>query len=71
MAIPVSAEDHVVSCHVPGPSPSRRLIAHFYVKKMEEEQIMEVERAAVCTATDYGQEVESMHVCVCECVSED
>lgn len=65
MAVPVSVDDHV-SCGY-APPPSRCLITHFYVKKMEEEQIREVERAAVCTATDYGQEVESLCLCTCVC----
>lgn len=67
MALPISVEDHVDSCHAPASSPSSsRLITHFYVKKMEEEQIREVERAAASTATDHGQEV--VYVCVCLCV---
>ncbi|XP_023259456.1 U8 snoRNA-decapping enzyme-like [Seriola lalandi dorsalis] len=41
VALPMSVEDHVVSCHAPASSPSSsRLITHFYVKKMEEEQIL-------------------------------
>ncbi|XP_071783714.1 U8 snoRNA-decapping enzyme [Centroberyx gerrardi] len=61
VALAVSVEDHVASCHAPASSPSSsRLITHFYVKKMEEEQIKEVERAAVSTATDHGQEVLGM-----------
>ncbi|KAG7239872.1 hypothetical protein INR49_030606 [Caranx melampygus] len=60
VAIPVSEEDRVASCHAPGPIRSHGLITHFYVKKIEEEQIREVEKAAVCTATDYGQEVLGM-----------
>ncbi|XP_056241693.1 U8 snoRNA-decapping enzyme isoform X1 [Seriola aureovittata] len=61
VALPMSVEDHVVSCHAPASSPSSsRLITHFYVKKMEEEQIREVERAAASTATDHGQEVLGM-----------
>uniref|UniRef100_A0A3B4XB45 U8 snoRNA-decapping enzyme n=1 Tax=Seriola lalandi dorsalis TaxID=1841481 RepID=A0A3B4XB45_SERLL len=39
VALPMSVEDHVVSCHAPASSPSSsRLITHFYVKKMEEEE---------------------------------
>ncbi|XP_059188479.1 U8 snoRNA-decapping enzyme [Centropristis striata] len=57
VALPVVVEDHVDSCHAPA---SSSLITHFYVKKMEEEQIREVERAAACTATDHGQEVLGM-----------
>lgn len=63
VAIPISVEDHVESCyaHTPFPSSSPQLITHFYVKKMEEEQIREVERVAASTAADHGLEV----VCVC------
>ncbi|KAG7999751.1 U8 snoRNA-decapping enzyme [Nibea albiflora] len=59
VALPISVEDHVDSCYAPASSPSSpsRLITHFYVKKMEEEQIKEVERAAASTATDHGQEL--------------
>lgn len=66
MALPISVEDHVDSCHAPSSSTSSssRLITHFYVKKMEEEQIVEVERVAASTATDHGQEV-ILYVCVC------
>ncbi|KAE8293110.1 U8 snoRNA-decapping enzyme [Larimichthys crocea] len=62
VALPISIEDHVDSCHAPASSPSSpsRLITHFYVKKMEEEQIKEVERAAASTAPDHGQEVLGM-----------
>ncbi|XP_060931278.1 U8 snoRNA-decapping enzyme [Limanda limanda] len=64
VALPISVEDHVDSCHAPASSPSSspssRLITHFYVKKMEEEQIIEVERAATSTATDHGHEVLGM-----------
>ncbi|KAL2103946.1 hypothetical protein ACEWY4_000814 [Coilia grayii] len=57
VAVPVSPEDHVVSCHAPS-CPT--LITHFYVKKMEESEIKEVERAAVTMATDHGLEVMGM-----------
>ncbi|XP_033943441.1 U8 snoRNA-decapping enzyme [Pseudochaenichthys georgianus] len=62
VALPISAEDHVDCCHAPASSPSSpsRLISHFYVKKMEEEQIKEVEKEAASTATDHGQEVLGM-----------
>lgn len=66
VAIPISVDDHVNSCHAPvlsSSSSSSLLITHFYVKKIEEEQIMEIERAAASTATDHGQEV--MRVCDC------
>ncbi|KAI4824542.1 hypothetical protein KUCAC02_013046 [Chaenocephalus aceratus] len=64
VALPISAEDHVDCCHAPASSPSStsRLISHFYVKKMEEEQIKEVEKEAASTATDHGQEVLGMLV---------
>ncbi|XP_034028061.1 U8 snoRNA-decapping enzyme [Thalassophryne amazonica] len=59
--LPISIEDHVASCYAPTSSPSiSRLVLHFYVKKMEEEEIKEVERAAVSTATDHGHEVLGM-----------
>lgn len=66
MAIPISVEDHVDSCHAPASSPSSSpdLITHFYVKKMEEEEIREVERAAASTAKDHGQEVMCVFVTV-------
>ncbi|KAM9855361.1 LOW QUALITY PROTEIN: U8 snoRNA-decapping enzyme [Aulostomus maculatus] len=61
VVIPISVDDHVESRHAPNSSPSApRLITHFYVKKMEEEQIREVERAAASTAADHGQEVLGM-----------
>ncbi|XP_051280046.1 U8 snoRNA-decapping enzyme isoform X2 [Dicentrarchus labrax] len=63
VALPISVEDHVDSCHAPASSSSSsssQLITHFYVKKMEEEQIREVERAAASTAADHGQEVLGM-----------
>ncbi|XP_029292460.1 U8 snoRNA-decapping enzyme isoform X2 [Cottoperca gobio] len=62
VALPILVEDHVDCCHAPASSPysSSRLITHFYVKKMEEEQIREMERTAASTATDHGQEVLGM-----------
>ncbi|XP_063064172.1 U8 snoRNA-decapping enzyme [Engraulis encrasicolus] len=57
IAVPVTPQDHVVSCHAPS-CPT--LITHFYVKKMEESQIRELERAAVTMATDHGLEVMGM-----------
>ncbi|XP_070767197.1 U8 snoRNA-decapping enzyme [Enoplosus armatus] len=62
VALPIAVEDHVDSCHAPASSPSSSspLITNFYVKKMEEEQIREVEIAAASTATDHGQEVLGM-----------
>ncbi|XP_041859055.1 U8 snoRNA-decapping enzyme isoform X2 [Melanotaenia boesemani] len=61
LALPVSVEDHVESCYAPASSSSSsRLITHFYVKKIEEEQIREVEKAAVSTAEEHGLEVLGM-----------
>ncbi|XP_056278027.1 U8 snoRNA-decapping enzyme [Pseudoliparis swirei] len=62
VALPILEEDHLDACYCPtsSSSSSSRLITHFYAKKMEEEQIREVERAAVTTATDHGQEVLGM-----------
>ncbi|XP_075951647.1 U8 snoRNA-decapping enzyme isoform X2 [Anarhichas minor] len=64
VALPILVEDHVDSCYAPASSSSSssspRVITHFYAKKMEEEQIRELERAAVTTATDHGQEVLGM-----------
>nr|XP_057940791.1 U8 snoRNA-decapping enzyme isoform X2 [Doryrhamphus excisus] len=61
VAIAISEDDHMDARHAPGTSPSSpRLITHFYVKKLEEEQIREVEKASAATATDHGQEVLGM-----------
>uniref|UniRef100_A0A3Q3XPG0 U8 snoRNA-decapping enzyme n=1 Tax=Mola mola TaxID=94237 RepID=A0A3Q3XPG0_MOLML len=63
VAIPISVEDHVVSCLAPAlfsSTSSSCLITHLYVKRMEEEQILEVERAAASTAKDHGHEVLGM-----------
>lgn len=59
MDLPVSAEDHVYAHLAPprGASANSSLALHFYVKKVEEEQILEVERAAVTVASDHGNEV--------------
>ncbi|XP_057683207.1 U8 snoRNA-decapping enzyme isoform X2 [Corythoichthys intestinalis] len=58
VAVSLSEEDHVDARHAPGTSPSSpRLITHFYVKKLKEEQIREVEQASASTAKDHGQEV--------------
>lgn len=57
----VSAEDRVSSCFAPPPptasASASSLITHFYVKKIEERQVEEVERAAASTAADHGLEV--------------
>nr|XP_046252984.1 U8 snoRNA-decapping enzyme [Scatophagus argus]XP_046252985.1 U8 snoRNA-decapping enzyme [Scatophagus argus] len=62
VSLPISIEHHVDSCYAPSSSSSSssRLITHFYVKKMEEDQIIEVERAAASVAADHGQEVLGM-----------
>ncbi|XP_072222966.1 U8 snoRNA-decapping enzyme isoform X2 [Leuresthes tenuis] len=66
IALPISVEDHVESRFAPTSSPSSssssssRLIIHFYVKKIEEELIREVEKAAASTAADHGLEVLGM-----------
>ncbi|KAK0134989.1 U8 snoRNA-decapping enzyme [Merluccius polli] len=63
MAPPVSEEDHVASCYAPPTSSSSSssstppLITHFYVKKVEEEQIRALEKAGPSTAIDHGLEV--------------
>lgn len=60
VAIPISEEYHVEACFAPPQAScfsSSRLILHFYVKKMEEQQILEVEKAAASTASDHGLEV--------------
>ncbi|XP_054636794.1 U8 snoRNA-decapping enzyme-like isoform X1 [Dunckerocampus dactyliophorus] len=67
VALSISEDDHMDAQHAPGTSPSSpRLITHFYVKKLEEEQIREVEKASVSTATDHGQEV-LYSMCVIDC----
>ncbi|MEQ2306267.1 hypothetical protein AMECASPLE_006315 [Ameca splendens] len=65
VAVPVSVEDYVESCFAPSHPPtssssSSPLILHFYVKKIEEEQIREIEKAAASTAVDHGLEVLGM-----------
>lgn len=61
MPLSISLDDHVDSRHAPGSSSSSpSLITHFYVKKIEEDQIREVEKAAASTAADHGQEVLGM-----------
>ncbi len=43
--------------------------AHFYIKKMTETELKEMERAAVATATDHGLEVKTLSIIswVCKC----
>ncbi|XP_029362789.1 U8 snoRNA-decapping enzyme [Echeneis naucrates] len=60
VALPIYEEDHVVANYAPASCSKSLLMAHFYVKKLEEEQIREVERAAASTAADHGQEVLGM-----------
>ncbi|MEQ2187380.1 hypothetical protein GOODEAATRI_004171 [Goodea atripinnis] len=65
VAVPVSVEDYVESRFAPSHPPtssssSSPLILHFYVKKIEEEQIREIEKAAASTAADHGLEVLGM-----------
>ncbi|RVE70196.1 hypothetical protein OJAV_G00062020 [Oryzias javanicus] len=59
LEVPITEEDYVETCRAPPLSSksTSRLILHFYVKKMEEEQIREVEKAAASTAVDHGLEV--------------
>ncbi|CAL9702486.1 unnamed protein product [Knipowitschia caucasica] len=59
-AVPISVENHVESCYGPSSSSSSDLILHFYAKKLEEEQILDIERSAVSTAVDHGHEVLGM-----------
>uniref|UniRef100_A0A8C6LQK4 Zgc:103759 n=1 Tax=Nothobranchius furzeri TaxID=105023 RepID=A0A8C6LQK4_NOTFU len=61
LAVPIREEDLVETCIAPPhPGFNPRLILHFYVKKMEEEQIRELEKAATTTAVDHGLEVTAM-----------
>ncbi|XP_034552671.1 U8 snoRNA-decapping enzyme isoform X2 [Notolabrus celidotus] len=63
VALPMSVEDHVDARYAPSKSSSKPLsglITHFYVRKMDEEQIREMERASASTATDHGLEVLGM-----------
>ncbi|XDV45815.1 hypothetical protein PO909_013841 [Leuciscus waleckii] len=59
VAVSVGVDDHISSCLSQSPS-SPRLITHFYIKKMSEPELKEIERAAVTTATDHGLEVMGM-----------
>lgn len=57
IGVPITASHHVISC----PAPScPNLITHFYVMKMDESKIKEVEQAAIINATDHGLEVMGM-----------
>lgn len=57
VALEVGAEDHCSSC-LDLSSPN--LVTHFYTKKLTEEVVREVERAAVGSAADHGLEVCTM-----------
>ncbi|XP_065142129.1 U8 snoRNA-decapping enzyme [Paramisgurnus dabryanus] len=57
VAIPVGVDNHISSCLAPS---CPRLITHFYIKKMTEAELREIEKAAVATATDHGLEVLGM-----------
>lgn len=57
--VPISVQNHVESRYSPAMSVPR-LILHFYAKKMEEEQILQIERSAASTAIDHGHEVLGM-----------
>lgn len=61
VAVSVGVADHISSCLSQSPS-SPRLITHFYIKKMTEPELKEIERAAVTTATDHGLEVEALSI---------
>ncbi|KAI2649832.1 U8 snoRNA-decapping enzyme-like protein [Labeo rohita] len=57
VAVPVGVDNHVSTClssSCPG------LITHFYIKKMAESELKELETAAVAKATDHGLEVLGM-----------
>lgn len=55
VAMPVGVDNHVSSCLSPS---CPRLITHFYIKKMTEAELRDIERAAVASAADHGLEVE-------------
>lgn len=65
VAVRVGVDNHVSTClssSCPG------LITHFYIKKMTESELKELETAAVAKATDHGLEVKALffsRVCVC------
>ncbi|KAK7884765.1 hypothetical protein WMY93_027888 [Mugilogobius chulae] len=62
VAVPIAEENHVESCYGPASSSSSssHLILHFYAKKLEEEQILDIEHSAVSKAADHGHEVLGM-----------
>lgn len=53
-AVPVTTDDYV-SSHLPQTPP--HLILHFYIRKITEAELLEIERAAVSNAVDHGLEV--------------
>ncbi|XP_064162556.1 U8 snoRNA-decapping enzyme [Anguilla rostrata] len=57
MALKVGPEDHCSSRLALSPPD---LVTHFYTKKLREEEVREVERAAVSSAADHGLEVMGM-----------
>ncbi|XP_061636936.1 U8 snoRNA-decapping enzyme [Phyllopteryx taeniolatus] len=60
VTLSISEDDHADARYATGTTSSPRLITHFYVKKLKEEQIKEVEQASASTAKDHGQEVLGM-----------
>ncbi|XP_051518070.1 U8 snoRNA-decapping enzyme-like isoform X2 [Myxocyprinus asiaticus] len=61
VAVTVGMDDHISSCLS---TSCPRLITHFYIKKMTESELKDIERAAVSTAKDHGLEVEPELSCV-------
>ncbi|XP_073679821.1 U8 snoRNA-decapping enzyme [Garra rufa] len=57
VAVHVGVDNHICSCLS---SSCSELIMHFYIKKMTESELKELEKAAVTTATDHGFEVLGM-----------
>lgn len=52
--VPVTVDDHIYSCLTPSPP---RIVLHFYIKKMKEDELVEIEKAAVSNAVEHGLEV--------------
>ncbi|XP_051948084.1 U8 snoRNA-decapping enzyme isoform X2 [Xyrauchen texanus] len=61
VAVTVGMEDHISSCLS---TSCPQLFTHFYIKKMTESELRDIERAAVATAKDHGLEVEPELSCV-------
>lgn len=57
VAVPVGVDNHVSTSLSPS---CPQLITHFYIKKMTEAELKEIERAAVAAATDHGLEVKAL-----------